>query len=912
MIVHGVKPTIYTYTYLLHGFTRVGNLHSALDVYDRLLFMGLQPDIVVLTILIRAFLKNGDLRGALRFYETLKTEYAGLEPDTVLYNVLINGLGKEGDLGGMKSKFEEMVRGGIRPDAVTLNSLMDAHIKAGDTREALNWMYSLTKIRKGRPTGENELKSEHQNPLDADGVGSTTSSAQADVKWNEVMTQLEESTTTSDQQRTSASTINIEPDIHVYNTLIHGLASNQDMAAATSWFSDLASSSSSSSTVTNTTPSSPQLPRPNVHIYTSIIHAFANKQPEPDMPSAQRWFQNMLQSGIKPDQAAFHTLIAGYCKVQDMQSAQTILEEMKGQGFQPDEMTFSLIVDAHLKAGRILAALSVYREMMESVSASKKKEKSSRGLGIAVVTGVSPSLHMYAALITKLGHEVGKVDSAGLAVPVRRDDSGGLSRVERTQLKSSAAPASSESQPSSEPPIDDLISADTSNLSEPNPNIQRHGLSPYHHSILLKNIPRSILLKLEEYTSCPFYLPHSKAKYHPDLMFLYASYRASIPRLPRPLLIDIYDAVMAHHSHLNSIKSAKWVYKHALEDGCLPDESITVRIFKLVSRLKGWDGVLMASSDFRNSLSKAVMFGRGWRSRAVENMMKKKDVTNEFDGEKITINEPEKNLEGVHSDRGQLASVVEDNDSDSLMDNAAQQRFSRSLLPISGSIGDSNTTMATMPFNSEAVSELEKLLNRVVLASYPMAMFRKDFRHAISMLEGNKLEQNRSNPSNDLSNFGSPDAAATDDAAAAQEAHMRQLLEECKFLKYDETARKHFVYGQLNTEEGTLEFWDTIWKMQLEFRRLSQKIPRLNSKKGTTTTTTANANAISDPTYSKNESEDSEKFLKFCYIYLRHCEVNWFWDARRHALDQLKSLGWNVQERHYLKWVLDHEAGYIY
>jgi len=63
MIVVGLQPDVYTYTFLEHGSCNVGNLAMAKSYFDEMLGRVLQPDCCAYTARIIGEMRLGSLHG---------------------------------------------------------------------------------------------------------------------------------------------------------------------------------------------------------------------------------------------------------------------------------------------------------------------------------------------------------------------------------------------------------------------------------------------------------------------------------------------------------------------------------------------------------------------------------------------------------------------------------------------------------------------------------------------------------------------------------------------------------------------------------------------------------------------------------------------------------------------------------
>ncbi|ERN11280.1 hypothetical protein AMTR_s00024p00240360 [Amborella trichopoda] len=141
----GHLPNNWVLGLLVSSYSEAGNFDGAMRVnhIDRACGVlkeihpnnGFAPDVVSYTAVITGYCKAGNMEGAERLFAEMLDN--GIKPNTVTFNVLIDGYGKLGNMGRAKSLFEQMSAQGCFIDVVTYTTLIDANCRGGLVDEAL-------------------------------------------------------------------------------------------------------------------------------------------------------------------------------------------------------------------------------------------------------------------------------------------------------------------------------------------------------------------------------------------------------------------------------------------------------------------------------------------------------------------------------------------------------------------------------------------------------------------------------------------------------------------------------------------------------------------------------------------------------------------------------------------------------
>ncbi|KAJ0103576.1 hypothetical protein Patl1_03917 [Pistacia atlantica] len=135
MVQDNLLPDSYTYTSLLSGLCRKGNVVSALLFFDTMMAKGIVPNEVMLTCLVNGLFRADQSKAALYIYDAM--EKGGVFPDTVSLNAVIDGFSRMGKMimGKMIKAYDlllTMRSRGLCPSLATYNILLHGFSKKKD------------------------------------------------------------------------------------------------------------------------------------------------------------------------------------------------------------------------------------------------------------------------------------------------------------------------------------------------------------------------------------------------------------------------------------------------------------------------------------------------------------------------------------------------------------------------------------------------------------------------------------------------------------------------------------------------------------------------------------------------------------------------------------------------------------
>lgn len=287
MIQHqGVSPNSHTYNTLIRGCGRWGQLDAALRLLTSMRTAGVSPTVITYSVAIDACARSGGAVALDKAFELLhEMQASGVDPNLVTYNSLIHACARTRRADLAFSVLERIRAAKIIPDIVTLCSLIDACGRAGEIEKAFEVLRSMPE----------EFPS-------------------------------------------------LQPNVPVYNALIHGCFKANDMKQMNSAYEDMKK----------------RHLRLNVVTFSTLISAYAANG---DIDSALDILGEMKTNGLSPNRITFTSLIAGYGHRGQVDQAMDMLTEAKRTCGEPDEELYTAAIVAAIGGGRVETALKLANQM---------------------------------------------------------------------------------------------------------------------------------------------------------------------------------------------------------------------------------------------------------------------------------------------------------------------------------------------------------------------------------------------------------------------------------------------------------------------------------------------------------------------------------------------------------------------
>ncbi|KAJ0914889.1 putative aminoacyl-tRNA synthetase, class Ic, tetratricopeptide-like helical domain superfamily [Helianthus annuus] len=128
MVEDGVQPVVYNFTYLLKGCGENNYVREGKEVHAHVILNGHEGDIYVMTCVVNMYAKCKLVEDAYKVFVRLP------ERDLVCWNTIIAGYAQNGFAGRAIELVAQMLSEGLRPDPVTVISILPAVGNVGDLR----------------------------------------------------------------------------------------------------------------------------------------------------------------------------------------------------------------------------------------------------------------------------------------------------------------------------------------------------------------------------------------------------------------------------------------------------------------------------------------------------------------------------------------------------------------------------------------------------------------------------------------------------------------------------------------------------------------------------------------------------------------------------------------------------------
>ncbi|MCL7028149.1 hypothetical protein MKW94_019431 [Papaver nudicaule] len=145
----GIEPNVYTYSIVIDALCRCGQTTRAQDVFAEMIDVGCEPNSITFNNLMRGHVKAGRTEKVLQVYNQMKQ--LSCPADIVTYNFLIDAHCRDGNVDSATKVLNQMVKKACEPNANSFNPILRCIAKSKDVDGAQR-MYKRMKELNCKPS----------------------------------------------------------------------------------------------------------------------------------------------------------------------------------------------------------------------------------------------------------------------------------------------------------------------------------------------------------------------------------------------------------------------------------------------------------------------------------------------------------------------------------------------------------------------------------------------------------------------------------------------------------------------------------------------------------------------------------------------------------------------------------------
>ncbi|GLU02099.1 hypothetical protein SLE2022_193680 [Rubroshorea leprosula] len=371
----GIRPNSYTFNILTNAFCKVGNVDKVSDFLERMEEEGFDPDLVTYNTLISSYCRKGRLADAFYLYRIMYRR--GVIPDLVSYTALMKGLCKEGKLQEAHQLFHRMVHRGLNPDVVSYNILISGYCKEGKMKESRNLLHEMigNEIHPDSFTCQVLIEGYGKDGklLSALNLVEELKRFRISVSWD-IYDYLIVSLCQEDRPFAARNLLErlsqdgYIPKLEIYNELIKSLCRCDSVKDALLLKDEM----TNRNTITNLVPTenimadsvtyrAPKV-KANLVTYRALVRCLCRKQ---RCEEAESLMEEMLKSGVLPDEEICRALVHGYCMKSDVQKAESLLVFFAKEYEIVDTHSYNELIRAISKDGDVVKLMELQDRMLK-------------------------------------------------------------------------------------------------------------------------------------------------------------------------------------------------------------------------------------------------------------------------------------------------------------------------------------------------------------------------------------------------------------------------------------------------------------------------------------------------------------------------------------------------------------------
>lgn len=310
-------PPVTTVNTLMKAFSTLKRIDEVMELWRMMTEVrNLEPDSISIGCVTDALVSNERVDEAAEFIKTQKKKY---KMNTIHYSTLIKGFAINRNSAGAWQAYMDMKEGGIAPNLVTMNTLMDAFARAGKMRECAEVLEDIKQNMDFKP----------------DRITYSTI-----VKGFCMQGQIDQAIAVMESIQRSG----FPADVIIFNTILDACCSRDRFAMCDHLYEQMLSEGI---TPTNFT-------------LTVLVKRFGR---EGNVAKAFEVMETLpAQYGFKANLQAYTCLISACVMNRQMPKAISVLEGLKKNGPAPDSMAYDKIISGYLRAGDPAPAVGIVRD----------------------------------------------------------------------------------------------------------------------------------------------------------------------------------------------------------------------------------------------------------------------------------------------------------------------------------------------------------------------------------------------------------------------------------------------------------------------------------------------------------------------------------------------------------------------
>jgi pentatricopeptide repeat domain-containing protein 1 len=245
----------------------------------------------------------------------------GHKPSLVTYTTLLTALTNQRMFESIPSLLGEVELGGVRPDSIFFNALINAFVEANRMGEAINTFWKMRHYSGCLPT---------------------TSTFNTLIKGYGIVGKPEEAQRVFDMMGAQGSVVRRRPNLTTYNILVKAWCDQRKLEEAWSIMVKMRASGVD----------------PDIVTYNTIASAYANND--------ETWRAEELvveiQTRMRTSERTWGIIIGGYCREGRLAEAFRCVRQMKDAGVLPNVVIFNTLLKGFLDANDMTAVDSVSSE----------------------------------------------------------------------------------------------------------------------------------------------------------------------------------------------------------------------------------------------------------------------------------------------------------------------------------------------------------------------------------------------------------------------------------------------------------------------------------------------------------------------------------------------------------------------